>query len=863
MKKLFSLIAMIIAMNIVSAQGYIPIRGTGMEARATQQGLVCIACSSSELNKVVDADLNNYANIGNLISAFGGNGLSVKNTIGSYPAGYITGFNVDLGDSPITVTLLNSIRIATYQNGILQESSTNSTLVSVPAFGGSKSRIFLHLQTTKSFDEIRLYQTTGVSIFSSMNVYYAFAFDPNNVPVENNGICDDIIGGNNLDTSVSSSGNFIAPLSYISNRERITDGDKNSSANIFMPAGLLGSFSVGVLDKNAVYPAGYRAGFVLSPSEQNTVFSAQVINNLSVETYLYGKLQETQTYNNGGGLINVTVLSFGSNKQRISINTTKPFNEVRLKVSQPLGVNIGNIKVFYAFEEPSTCDCKQYLQTNAPSPLTANIVNGTYGGGIFGWGGKPWTGVYNTIFSSLSNSGNVVDSNLNNASTFTVSPFSLGATANLTVQNNGTLFPAGTFAGFTIDRGATLFDIGILNSIRVSFYNGTTLTESQTGSSGLFSGRFITSASEKTVVGFKSTKPFNRIMITISNGISLNTFQTYNIYNAFIEGDSDNDGTPDCNDQCPGGDDSLDLNGNGIPDDCEESAFCYGDDKSSVFDTDDDGIVDFCDGDSDNDGIPDMWEDTNGDILFQNDDNEGVEGIVEIMGDGIGNFHDLDSDNDGVLDLHESGISLSIIDIIDTDRNGVIDSNINVGNNGIADILETSADSGILNYTLRDSDGDGTPDFLDTQSNGSDFDLHLIGRADLDEYGFGFITRGDDLDMDGIMDSIDNDVSERGSPYSDIPFSVNPLIAAKGEQLVEEFAIKLYPNPVKVGEDIYIEVSNDEILNYVIYSINGNILKKDILKDKSSIDTSSLLSGIYLIKFQSESISKTYKVIIK
>ena len=35
--------------------------------------------------------------------------------------------------------------------------------------------------------------------------------------------------------------------------------------------------------------------------------------------------------------------------------------------------------------------------------------------------------------------------------------------------------------------------------------------------------------------------------------------------------DSDSDGVADCNDQCPGFDDNLDLNSNGIPDDCESS----------------------------------------------------------------------------------------------------------------------------------------------------------------------------------------------------------------------------------------------------------------------------------------------------
>jgi hypothetical protein len=36
--------------------------------------------------------------------------------------------------------------------------------------------------------------------------------------------------------------------------------------------------------------------------------------------------------------------------------------------------------------------------------------------------------------------------------------------------------------------------------------------------------------------------------------------------------------------------------------------------------------------------------------------------------DGIANYKDLDSDNDGILDLFESGIRNSIINQIDTDH---------------------------------------------------------------------------------------------------------------------------------------------------------------------------------------------------
>ncbi len=858
MRKILSLLTVLFTVAIF-AQGYTPIRGAGIEARATQQGLVCIACNSSELNNVVDADLNNYANVGNLISAFGGNGISVKNTLGSYPAGYITGFNIDMNNSFLTLAILNSLEISTYKDGVKQESSTSSTLVSVPAFGGSKSGIFIHLPTTKSFDEVRIYQKTGIAGFNSMNVYYAFAFDPNSVPTEDNGICDDLIGGSNFDTNISSSGNFISPLSYISNKERITDGDKNSAADLIMPAGLLGSYSVGVLDKNAIYPAGNNAGFVISPNDQNTILSAQVLNNLTVETYLFGKLQDSQSYGSGGGLINISVLSFGSNKQKLSVKTTKPFNEVRLKVSQPLGINIGALKVYYAFEEPQGCDCKQYLLTSSNGALSGSIVTGSYGGGLFGIGAKPWTGVYNTILSSLTNTHRVVDDNLDNAATFTSTPFSLNATMNLTVKNNGTLFPAGTFGGFTIDKGATLFDVGVLNSVIVSFYNGTTLTETKTGSSGLFSGRFITSNSGKMVVGFKATKPFNRMMVTITNGFSINTFQTYNIYNAFIEGDVDGDGVPDCYDMCPGGNDNMDSDGDGIPDDCDSD--CDGKDKSPMIDSDGDGTENSCDLDSDNDGIPDEFENYGDLNQFEDDDNEGSYDIYENLGDGIANYLDLDSDNDGILDLHESGIPIEIIQQIDQDMNGIIDENVEFGNNGLADVLETYPDSGILNYTIKDSDGDGTPDFLDVTSNGVDFDLYLIGRGDLDDYGYGFISVVVETDMDGIMDTIDNDIIERGSPNSMIP-AVKTF--DKTVPVIEDtFALQIYPNPVPAGNTLNIKSTGENELSYIIYSIQGAVIRSGVLQGKSEIQTSGMNPGIYILKVQDEITIKTYKIILK
>ncbi|MCU7618233.1 T9SS type A sorting domain-containing protein [Chryseobacterium sp. PBS4-4] len=853
-------LCMSVIMN--AQQAYTPIRGIGIEATALKNGLVCLGCYSGDLTPVVDANLNNSVNMGNLVSAIGGNGISVRNRNTSYPAGYITGFNVDLGTSPITATLLSSIVISTYKNGILQESSTSSTLVSVPAFGGSKSRIFFHFKSTKEFDEVRLYQNTGISIFSALNVYYAFAFDPTKVPVENNNICDDLIGGTGFDTNVSSSSNFIAPLSYLYEGQKITDGDKNSAGVVTMPAGLLGSYTVGVLDKNVTYPAGNRAGFVIAPESQNTLISVDVLKNISIETYLYGQLQDSQSYNNGAGFLNIAVLSLGGGKQKLYVNTTKPFNEVRLKINQPLGVNLGAVLVYYAFEEPASCDCKKYLQTNNDSPYKGNLVTMS----------SSWTGIQSSFLSSLQNAANVVDSNSSNFATFNVTPFSIGARANLTVANDGSVFPIGTYGGFVIDKGGTLFDLGILSSITVSFYNGTMLTESKTGGS-LANGRIITSNSDKIYIGMTSTKPFNRMKITINNGLSVSFLQTYRIYNAFVEGDIDRDGVPDCYDQCPNGDDTKDEDGDGIPDACDIQN-CNGGDKSTVLDSDNDGIVDSCDLDSDNDGIPDaLEEDANKDGLYENDDLDGDILFTSVLGDGIANYLDLDSDNDGILDLFESGIPNSVIDQIDTDHNGVIDVGVAVGTNGIADVLETFPDSGIYKYPVRNKDGDAFADYIDLSSDGNEnqLDLYAIGKGDLDQLGGGFITPIIDIDRDGIMDQVDTDTTKKGSPNS--PLSPYATFAKNGGTTatakiadVAKVAkdITVYPNPVKAGENLYIKSAESrEEGTYTIFSAQGQLVKSGKFTGNAEVNTSSLTAGLYIIKVDTKATIKAYKIIVK
>ncbi|MDP6900057.1 MAG: YHYH protein [Candidatus Thalassarchaeaceae archaeon] len=79
--------------------------------------------------------------------------------------------------------------------------------------------------------------------------------------------------------------------------------------------------------------------------------------------------------------------------------------------------------------------------------------------------------------------------------------------------------------------------------------------------------------------------------------------------------DEDGDGVSDADDQCPGHDDTIDVDGDGIPDGCDSLVDSDGDGISDdddmcpgyddLSDSDDDNLPDGCDDDDDNDGVND------------------------------------------------------------------------------------------------------------------------------------------------------------------------------------------------------------------------------------------------------------------
>ena len=201
----------------------------------------------------------------------------------------------------------------------------------------------------------------------------------------------------------------------------------------------------------------------------------------------------------------------------------------------------------------------------------------------------------------------------------------------------------------------------------------------------------------------------------------------------FREVDSDADGVMDV---AEAGNGALDANsdgvidattdgdGDGLVDVVDQAPADFG----SGLDSDGDGLGDGPDLDADNDGIPD-----------------DVEGTTDADGDGVPNHLDRDSDDDGLTDTLEAGGT-------DANRDGVIDGFVDANGNGIADSVESTP------LPVPDADGDGTPDYLDVDSDGDGInDITEANGVDAD--GDGRVDTTVDADGDGLRDSVDGSVA--------------------------------------------------------------------------------------------------------
>lgn len=218
--------------------------------------------------------------------------------------------------------------------------------------------------------------------------------------------------------------------------------------------------------------------------------------------------------------------------------------------------------------------------------------------------------------------------------------------------------------------------------------------------------------------------------------------------------DSDNDGIPDLVEA--GG---ADSNGDGLVD-----GFSNLTDPTSLVDTDSDGWWDTYDnaGGAYTGGTLMPYPDTDGDGLEDykdlDSDNDGIPDLIELRGiDNDGDGHpdeDLDEDRDGLADVYDSDDD----GVFGTDAGGSTDPLLlatDSGSDGFADAYTAgsgnSADAdgdGVLDHHDLDADNDGLPDLIEAGGVDSDGD----GRVDA--------AVATDTDADGLADVYDSDADD-------------------------------------------------------------------------------------------------------
>lgn len=257
---------------------------------------------------------------------------------------------------------------------------------------------------------------------------------------------------------------------------------------------------VSVKDVKYVYEGGQEAGFVIqSASEGTNLLTVDVLKLFVIETYLNGEKQEGSVYQEGeSGLLDLNLITIASNGQtKVSIRTTKPFDEVRLAVS---GVNVEafkSLKLYYA-----------YVGENPIHPITQTrfYPNASVLGHRLNGIGNEWT---TAIWNWPDQKEKLVGIGSEDKGVGFGTLSSLLTEPRVTVDAGETI-PANTEVGFLIESGSVLA-INILNNTILTTYDA---SGEEVESKKIVSVLGLSAVSgSRTTVSMVTTKPCQSVKI--------------------------------------------------------------------------------------------------------------------------------------------------------------------------------------------------------------------------------------------------------------------------------------------------------------------------------------------------------------
>src|SRR5690625_732948 len=516
------------------------------------------------LDNVVDSDLDNSANMYQILNLLGASSSISVRTLGDpLPGGTFAGYDVST-NVVLQIGLLNQVTVRTYLDGELQETGSGDALLVTAGLLSASDRYTIGFQTSKDFDEIRITLGQGlldIGLLNTFNVHHAVvtnfcpgaglecrtdtAISTPNYPVfintENtgtSGVVDACVLGDciedmdNLINENPNEGAVITPL--------LSSGSANISVKF-------GAGSYGGDGSNPVF-----VGFDI---ENSSLLEVDVLSGIEITTYLNGTEVQTSGGSDGPPLVEVgadILLGSGDSRRTVGFAATAEFDEVQLSITNVLGVNLSETTVYQLVLRdlcpggPFDCGETAILESkNHPVIINAERT---------GFDGLA------CVDCSIDNVDGVISANTDEFATIKAT-VDLLSPARISVLNPTDTYPAGTTAGFIIDTNSNnLVELDLLQQLRINTYNNGKLQETSTGSNLLtLTVLFITIGSGDGVfhVGFETTKPYDEIQLEVGSLVDANVLsETIDVYNAFVDFhtvDSDGNSCPDIEIKLTGG----------------------------------------------------------------------------------------------------------------------------------------------------------------------------------------------------------------------------------------------------------------------------------------------------------------------
>jgi len=316
----------------------------------------------------VDSDQTNYATFSSLAAVFCTSRLKVGLT-GTAPGTYKAGFVIGQGNNLLDVSVLSSLKITTYKNGVAQESGSGSSLLGLSVLPDNKSLV--SFQATQEFDEVSIERTDAVSALDNLRLYYGVGVASTTPPQV-------ISSFDNSAGHYQSFSNGIACVNCGVTSPESAATSPNSAATVKGLIGV-GNYTTLRLDLNGTGSAGNRAGMVIGST---TLLDLAALSRVTLITYdENNNVLETAS---GSSLLKLNLLPDG--RQTVSFNTTKNFSKVGIQIGGVLSA-ASDTNVFYAFTDNSNGSLSIVAPPTGPLPvtLTSFAVRRQSGGAILNW----------------------------------------------------------------------------------------------------------------------------------------------------------------------------------------------------------------------------------------------------------------------------------------------------------------------------------------------------------------------------------------------------------------------------------------------------------------------------------------------